>query len=98
MREKNTKLDFSDQDIYVGVDTGKKSWKVCILTEELEHKTFTQPPSPEALVGYLHKHFPGARYQCVYEAGYFGFWIHDALRQRSIIAIAVNIGSNYFCG
>ena len=90
MREKNTKLDFSDQNIYVGVDTGKKSWKVCILTEEFEHKTFTQPPKPEALVGYLHKHFPGAKYQCVYEAGYFGFWIHDALRQQGVNCIVTH--------
>lgn len=84
MQKKNTRLDFSGQDIYVGLDTGKKSWKVTILTKDFEHKTFSQPPKPEALVGYLHKHFPGAKYQCVYEAGYFGFWIHDALRQQGV--------------
>jgi len=84
MQKKNTKLDFSGQEIYVGLDTGKRSWKVTILTKKLEHKTFSQPPKPEALVGYLHKHFPGATYLCVYEAGYFGFWIHDALRQQGV--------------
>jgi transposase len=90
MEQKNSKIDFSGEDIYVGIDTGKKSWKVCILTAELEHKTFTQPPKPEALVGYLHKHFPGAKYQCVYEAGYFGFWIHDALRQQGVNCIVTH--------
>lgn len=40
MQKKNTKLDFSGQDIYVGLDTGKKSWRVTILTEESEHRTF----------------------------------------------------------
>jgi transposase len=84
MQKKNTKIDFSDQDIYVGLDTGKKSWKVTILTKDFEHKTFSQPPKPEALVKYLHNNFPGARYLCVYEAGYFGFWIHDALRQQGV--------------
>mgnify|MGYP001818803722 CR=1 FL=1 len=68
MQEKNNKLDFTDQDIYVGLDTGKNSWKVSILTKDFEHKTFTQTPKPEALVKYLRKHFPGARYLCVYEA------------------------------
>ena len=50
MGKKNSKLDFSGQNIYVGIDTGKKSWRVTILTKDLEHKTFTQPPEPEALV------------------------------------------------
>lgn len=90
MQRKNTKLDFSDQEIYVGLDTGKKSWKVSILTKELEHKTFSQPPKPEVLVGYLRRHFPGAKYLCVYEAGYFGFWIHDALRQQGVECMVVN--------
>jgi len=84
MGKDNTKLDFTGQDIYVGIDTGKKSWKVTILTAEFEHNTFTQPPKPDALVNYLHKNFPCASYHCVYEAGYFGFWIHDALKQQGI--------------
>ena len=82
--QKNTRVDFRGQEIYVGLDTGKKSWKVCILTEELEHKTFSQPPQPGMLVSYLRRNFPGAKYRCVYEAGYFGFWIHDALRQHGV--------------
>ncbi len=90
MQKKNTKLNFAGQEIYVGLDTGKKSWKVTILTKEFEHKTFSQPPEPEVLVGYLRKHFPGARYLCVYEAGYFGFWIHDALRQQGVECIVTH--------
>lgn len=88
--QKNTKIDFTGQEIYVGLDTGKKSWKVCILTEELEHKTFSQPPQPGLLVSYLRKHFPGAKYQCVYEAGYFGFWIHDALKKQGVDCVVTH--------
>lgn len=84
MRGKDNRLDFSGQEIYVGLDTGKKSWKVTILTKDFEHKTFTQPPRTEALVGYLRKHFPGAKYLCAYEAGYFGFWIHEALNKQGV--------------
>jgi transposase len=90
MQKKNTKLNFAGQEIYVGLDTGKKSWKVTILTKDFEHKTFSQPPKPEVLVGYLRKHFPGARYLCVYEAGYFGFWIHDALREQGVECIVTH--------
>ena len=82
--KKNTKLNFAGQDIYVGLDIGKKSWRVTILTKDFEHNTFTQPPEPEALVKYLRRNFPGAKYLCVYEAGYFGFWIHDALQEHGL--------------
>ena len=86
----DNKLSFEGQDIYVGIDTGKKSWTVTILTEQLEHKTFSQPPSPETLVGYLHKHFPLANYRCAYEAGYFGFWIHESLTSQGVDCIVVH--------
>ena len=36
MQRKSTKLNFAGQDIYVGLDTGKRSWKVSILTKESE--------------------------------------------------------------
>jgi transposase len=85
-----TKLDFTGQQIYIGVDTGIKSWKVCIMTEQIEHKTFTQPPRVDVLAKYLHRNFPGAHYHCVYEAGYTGFWIHDELRASGIDCIVVN--------
>jgi transposase len=75
----NNKLDFSGQDIYVGIDTGKKNWVVTILAKDYEHKTFSQEPEPKKLIGYLRKHFPKANYLCAYEAGYFGFWIHKEL-------------------
>ena len=84
------KLDFSGQDIYVGIDTGEKNWKVSILTNDFEHKTFTQPPEPKALVTYLHKHFPSANYMCAYEAGYFGFWIYYQLNQMGVNCIVVH--------
>jgi len=90
MQEKTTKLDFTNQEIYVGLDIGKNSWKTSIMTEHYEHKTFTQPPRIDALVKYLHRMFPGATYHCVYEAGYQGYWIHEALKEEGIDCIVVN--------
>ena len=40
----STGLDFTGQSIFVGIDSGKRSWEVCILTGHHEHKVFTQPP------------------------------------------------------
>lgn len=85
-----TKPDFTGQHIYAGLDIGKKSWKVCILTETFEHKTFTQPPRVDVLVHYLQRTFPGAEYHCVYEAGYCGFWIYEQLQSFRVDCIVVH--------
>ena len=92
MGSKSKRLCFKGQTIYVGIDAGKKSWEVSIHTEEFEHKTFRQPPDPGVLVRYLRRQFPGARYRCVYEAGYFGFWIHEALRREGAECMVVHPG------
>jgi len=88
--EKNNKLDFGGQHIYVGMDVHKKSWSVSIHTEQFEHKTFTQPPEVEKLTYYLERTFPGATYHTVYEAGFSGFWLHDKLRAKGIDCMVVN--------
>lgn len=87
-----TRVDFTGQPIYVGLDVHKKSWAVSIYTEHCEHKTFTQPPETEVLVSYLRRHFPGASYQAVYEAGYSGFWVHDRLQAQGVRCLVVNPG------
>jgi transposase len=90
MLKQNNKLSFKGQTIYVGLDIAKKSWNVTILTEHLFHKTFTQSPVPDVLVAYLNKNFPDAHYMCAYEAGLFGFWIHDALKKLGVDCIVVH--------
>jgi len=87
---KSSKLDFTGQHIYVGLDVHKKSWSVSILSQHCEHKTFTQPPEVEKLVSYLRRYFPGASYHSVYEAGYCGFWVHDQLKEQGIDSMVVN--------
>ncbi len=81
-----SKLDFSGQHLYVGLDVHRKRWSVCVLTQQFEHKTFSQPPDPSVLANYLNRNFPGATYHAVYEAGYSGFWIHDRLREKASTA------------
>jgi transposase len=85
-----TKVQFNGQHVYVGIDVAKKSWKVCVYLGEAYHKRFAQPPEPEALVNYLHRNFPGATYHSVYEAGYFGFWIHRAFVRLGVDSIVIN--------
>jgi transposase len=88
--EQTVRPDFTGQNIYVGMDVHKKSWTVSIFSEHHEHKTFTQPPNAESLVGYLKRTFPGATYHAVYEAGFCGYWIHDSLHQQGVDSMVVN--------
>jgi transposase len=90
MTRERAALSFFNEEVYVGLDVSKNSWKVCIYLGAYYHCRFTQPPKPEILVKYLHKHLPGGRYHCVYEAGCFGFWIHEALSRSGIDCIVVN--------
>jgi len=84
------KIDFTGQQIYVGMDVHKKSWSISIYTDQFEHKTFSQPPEVGVLVNYLKRNFPGAAYKSVYEAGYSGFWIHDRLQEQGVQCLVVN--------
>jgi transposase len=85
-----SKLDFTGQQIYVGMDVHKKSWSISIYTDQFEHKTFSQPPEVGVLVNYLKHNFPGAAYKTVYEAGFSGFWIHDRLQEQGVQCLVVN--------
>ena len=88
--EKCTKLDFTGQSIYVGLDVHKKSWSVSIFSEQCEHRKFTQPPETDKLVHYLKRNFPGATYHAAYEAGFSGFWAHDQLQEQGVNCLVVH--------
>jgi hypothetical protein len=78
------KLDFSNQNFYIGLDVHKKNWLVTILTDGLELKTFSQPPSANILAGYLTNNYPNGHYYSAYEAGFCGFSAHRELLSLGI--------------
>lgn len=82
--------DCDNEDVFVGIDVHLKQWSVSIYCDGHRVKSFVQAPNPIALVNYLHRHFPGASHQCVYEAGFCGFWICRALRQLGVDCIVVS--------
>jgi transposase len=90
MLSNNQELNFSGENIYVGIDVHKKSWKVTIQVDELVYKTFSQDPKVKILESYLNKNFPNASYQCAYEAGFSGFWLQQELEKVGINCIVVN--------
>jgi len=90
MQTQRKELNFEGQNIFVGIDTHLKNWKVSVFTDNLHHKTFCQPSNVEALSHYLKLNFPNASYHSVYEAGFCGFWIHNKLLDLGIQNIVVN--------
>lgn len=90
MQKQGTKIQFSGQNIYIGLDTHLKSWHVTILSEHVTHKSFSQPPEALVLKQYLEKYFPQANYKCVYEAGFAGFSVYRQLKELGIDCIVVN--------
>ncbi|MFZ1081041.1 MAG: IS110 family transposase [Candidatus Kryptoniota bacterium] len=92
MQKQGKQLDFTGQQVYVGIDVGKKSWEVSIMTKDFEHKTFRQSPDVEGLIRYLRKNFPGGEYKSVYEAGFSGYSTHERLSREGVDSIVVNPG------
>jgi len=90
MREQKNELNFKGQNFYIGIDVHKRDWKVCIMSETLTHKVFSQSPVAEDLVRYLHRNFPGGNYYSAYEAGFSGFWAHRELVRMGVDNIVVN--------
>lgn len=90
MEKTVTKLDYSGQNIYIGLDTHLKSWKTTIRVGDTFYKTFSQDPEAVVLSKYLQKHFPGANYYSAYEASFSGFKAHRELTQLGINNIVVN--------
>lgn len=90
MLNKISQLDFTGEDIYVGIDVHKKQWKITIQANETVCKTFSQDPNVEILSHYLRRNFPNANYHCAYEAGFSGFWIQQHLEKEKIKCIIVN--------
>jgi len=84
------KINFKGQVLYIGLDIHKKSWTVSIFSDTLFLKTYTQDADAGILINYLMNHYPGARYKCVYEAGYFGFWIQHRLQSAGLECIVVH--------
>jgi transposase len=88
--DKVKQLDFTGQDVFVGLDTHLKSWSVSILVGDAPYKTFSQDPGADILNNYLVKNFPNANYFSVYEASFCGFKLHRDLVNLGIKNIVVN--------
>jgi transposase len=86
------KVDFTDKNIFAGMDVHEKSWNVSIFLEDMFLRSFTQQPSIEALEGLLKRDYPKANYLCGYESGYCGFSIQRKLTKLGIACQVLHAG------
>jgi transposase len=66
------------EDLLVGIDLHMNRWQVTIRTFDVELFSASSPGDWEALHRVLAR-YAGHRIKAVYEAGYFGFRLHDRL-------------------
>lgn len=91
MSKKNdSTLSFKDKDFFVGIDQGKKNWKLAVHSGGIALKTLSVDPQPEAVYKYMSKTYPEGNYYTVYEAGYWGFWPHRELEELGCKNMVVN--------
>lgn len=83
------KMNFTGKIIFVGLDVHLKTWHATILFgQEAIQKSFGA--DAHALNSYLTNTYPGATYKVAYEAGYTGFWVHEALTALGMDVIVIN--------
>jgi len=63
---------------------------VSIIVADILLCTMSQDPDTNILVKYLRRNFPGGIYNCVYEAGFSGFWIYYELNEAGVNCIVIN--------
>jgi transposase len=90
MQPQITKIDFSGQTFYCGIDMHRKSWTIAIEAEDVSMRPFVQDPDPDILVHHLKKNYPGASIIAGYEAGYFGYWAQRKLQASGIKCLVIN--------
>lgn len=83
-------VDFSEMSLFVGIDVHKKSWKVTVRTADRFLQTFSTTPDPQALLAHLTNNYPGATVECVYEAGFCGFWPQRAFALAGVNCLVVH--------
>jgi transposase len=63
----------------VGLEDSVRTWRVCVRADKMIVHEASMPAKYEDLKGYLKNRYPGCEVQVMYEAGFSGFGLYDAL-------------------
>lgn len=82
--------DYTGKKVYLGIDVHKKTYAVTAICEKSVIKKATLHASPEGLVAFCKKYFPGALVESAYEAGFSGFHLHRVLEKNGIKNLVIH--------
>jgi transposase len=80
MERKICEYVLKDQEVFVGLEDSKKTWKLCIRSGGIIVSETSMPAKYENLKNYFLNRFPGCRIKVIYEAGFRGFGLCDQLQ------------------
>ena len=85
--------DYTGHSIFIGIDVHKKTYSVTAICQGQIIKRDKIKASPQLLISYCLKFFPGASIYSAYEAGFSGFYLHRQLLEKGINNIVVHASS-----
>jgi transposase len=77
-----TRVIPSEFDLFVGIDTSKRSYAVTYTNHQRVSRSFKMPADPQQVYTYFQKRFAHKRLLFVYEAGCTGYDLYDQLTHR----------------
>lgn len=83
-------LDFSGEQINVGIDVHLKHWNVSLYHGQQYLRKFQQAADPLVLISHLNSHYPNAVFRLAYETGFSGFWAQRIFANAGMDCLVVN--------
>lgn len=79
MNRKMQQFIAKGKDIFIGLEDSKKTWKICVRSENMVIHETSMPAEYNVLMSYLKNKFPECKVKVMYEAGFKGFNLYDRL-------------------
>ena len=77
------------KEIFVGLEDSKRTWKLAVRSEKMIIHQVSMEAKYPVLIGYLRSKFPECMIHLIYEAGFKGFNLYDALTEDGIDCVVI---------
>jgi transposase len=77
------------KEIFVGLEDSKRIWKLAVRSEKMVIHQVSMEARYPVLIGYLRNKFPECTVHLMYEAGFKGFNLYDALTDDGIDCVVI---------
>jgi transposase len=75
------------KEIFVGLEDSVRTWKVCVRADKMIVHEASMPALYEHLQRYLQNRYPRCKVHVMYEAGFSGFGLYDALIKDGYLCV-----------